>query len=149
MNIKILILILSAIFINKSISQNLEYVPTKSFYINSAKSKTDDNFTNVSEPFEIVIKTNSINIGDYFDLKIINREYRKNSKWNITELTVEDPSSEYKICKILLATNDKDNYMIATNSCELKDDGEPEMIMSFINSKHIAWYELWRNYRNE
>ncbi len=149
MNIKFLILFLSTVFIKNSYSQNLEYVPTKTFYINMVKSESDEKFTNVVEPFEIEVKTNSVNIGDNFDLKITNREYRKNGKWNITELTVDDPATKYKICKILLAIDNKDNFMIATNSCELNNNGKPVMIMSFINSKEIAWYELWRSYRNE
>ena len=149
MKIKKYLFILTLLITFNSNSQNLKYVPTKLFYINAAQSDTDKDFIKVSSPFEVSVETNTINIGDKFDLKITKREFRKKEELNITELSVIDPSPEYKICKVFIVTDNEENYTIVTYSCKEDKDGKPNMIMKFTNSNYIAWYELWKGYRNE
>ena len=67
-------------------AQRLEYSPTKSYHVNSAQSNGEERGTKMDDPFEIVVTTNKINIGDKFDLEITNRSYRNVEGWTIEEL---------------------------------------------------------------
>jgi len=123
---------------------------TKKFFVNSfeiIKGNDEDNkIEHLCEGFDILITTDSINIGDDFNLAITKSVY--NVEKNLTMYWVEDQAKSNTICYVFLATDQKGEHYIQIHSCDSLGELIYEGGMIFKHLDNVSRYELWRFMRN-
>lgn len=121
----------------------------KDFYVNSYRRIEPGKRTKLErlcQGFDVVISSNRINVGDQFDLVVIDSNYIPEDSHTLFK--VKDPSNAFKIGVAIVGIDSGGDNFIQLH--EVDDDGnliyEGGMVFMHLNS--VADYDLWRYLRN-
>lgn len=101
------------------------------------------------ESFEVNIKKDKINIGDDYDLDIIETELHPTRKGMIRYRVKDYPKNEdYSICFVVVAYDEQGDSFIQVGSCDKNGDMRENSGILFYYTEIIPWYDVWRFGRN-
>ena len=128
----------------------VEAQQTKKFHVNAyrlvANSDEEANLELLCQGFDVVISSNKINIGDEFDLAVVDNDYI--SEKALTIYTVEDPAKDLKVRFAIVGIDSDGNSFIQLHESDSEDKLVYEGGMFFAFKDIVPNYDLWRYMRN-